>query len=95
MCVDGCRIGMRMGFTMRQQVVSAIHSKVLRLNSAAVAHANSGRIINMASNDVRRWAASMDQAATANQKCMTQTWCAFGQVGDHLAAWIGLKVVLF
>jgi hypothetical protein len=45
---------MRMGFTMRQQVVSAIHSKVLRLNSAAVAHANSGRIINMASNDVRR-----------------------------------------
>lgn len=46
---------MRMGFTMRQQVVAAIHAKVLRLNSAAVAHANSGRIINIASNDVRRF----------------------------------------
>eukprot|EP00879_Flechtneria_rotunda_P017481 GHRR01018328.1.p1 GENE.GHRR01018328.1~~GHRR01018328.1.p1 ORF type:complete len:1541 (+),score=583.94 GHRR01018328.1:446-5068(+) len=48
-------IGMRMGFTMRQQVVAAIHAKVLRLNSAAVAHANSGTIINLASNDVRRF----------------------------------------
>jgi predicted nicotinamide N-methyase len=46
---------MRMGFTMRQQVVAAIHAKVLRLNSAAVAHANSGTIINLASNDVRRF----------------------------------------
>lgn len=46
---------MRMGFTMRQQVVAAIHAKVLRLNSAAVAHANSGTIVNLASNDVRRF----------------------------------------
>eukprot|EP00878_Enallax_costatus_P014214 GHUV01014868.1.p1 GENE.GHUV01014868.1~~GHUV01014868.1.p1 ORF type:complete len:677 (+),score=122.01 GHUV01014868.1:181-2211(+) len=48
-------VGMLMGFTMRQQVVAAIHAKVLRLNSAAVAHANSGTIINLASNDVRRF----------------------------------------
>ncbi|KAF6260228.1 P-loop containing nucleoside triphosphate hydrolase protein [Scenedesmus sp. NREL 46B-D3] len=48
-------VGMRMGFSMRQQVVAAIHAKVLRLNSAAVAHANSGTIINLASNDVRRF----------------------------------------
>jgi hypothetical protein len=48
------RIGMRMGFTMRQQLVAAIHSKVLRLNSAAVVHANSGLVVNLVSNDVRR-----------------------------------------
>ncbi len=45
---------MRMGFTMRQQLVAAIHSKVLRLNSAAVVHANSGLVFNLVSNDVRR-----------------------------------------
>lgn len=39
---------MKAGFTMRQQVVAAIHAKVLRLNSAAVGHANIGRIINLA-----------------------------------------------
>jgi hypothetical protein len=39
---------MKCGFTMRQQVVAAIHAKVLRLNSAAVGHANIGRIINLA-----------------------------------------------
>lgn len=53
-CVER-RIGMKAGFTMRQQVVAAIHAKVLRLNSAAVGHANIGRIINLASNDVRRF----------------------------------------
>lgn len=48
-CVHiNCRIGMKAGFTMRQQVVAAIHAKVLRLNSAAVGHANIGRIINLA-----------------------------------------------
>jgi hypothetical protein len=45
---------MRMGFNMRQQLVSAVHSKLLRLNSAAVAHANSGLVVNLVSNDVRR-----------------------------------------
>jgi hypothetical protein len=47
-CNLACRIGMKAGFTMRQQVVAAIHAKVLRLNSAAVGHANIGRIINLA-----------------------------------------------
>jgi len=42
---------MKAGFTIRQQVIAAIHSKVLRLNSAAIGHANIGRIINLA-----RWA---------------------------------------
>ncbi|KIZ02657.1 hypothetical protein MNEG_5307 [Monoraphidium neglectum] len=35
-------VGMRLGYIMRQQVVSAIHAKVLRLNSASVAHASTG-----------------------------------------------------
>jgi ATP-binding cassette subfamily C (CFTR/MRP) protein 4 len=67
-------VGMRMGFTMRQQVVAAIHQKVLRLNSASVVHANTGHIVNLASNDVRRfddavpfwlfiWAAPLETAA--------------------------------
>jgi hypothetical protein len=38
---------------MRQQTVAALQAKVLRLSSAAVAHANAGYIINLASNDVR------------------------------------------
>lgn len=48
-------VGMRLGFVMRQQVVAAIHSKVLRLNSASVAHASTGHVVNLASNDVRRF----------------------------------------
>jgi ATP-binding cassette subfamily C (CFTR/MRP) protein 4 len=67
-------VGMRMGFTMRQQIVAAIHQKVLRLNSASVVHANTGHIVNLASNDVRRfddavpfwlfiWAAPLETAA--------------------------------
>jgi hypothetical protein len=33
---------MRLGYVMRQQVVAAIHAKVLRLNSASVAYASTG-----------------------------------------------------
>jgi hypothetical protein len=33
---------MRLGYLMRQQVVAAIHAKVLRLNSASVAYASTG-----------------------------------------------------
>lgn len=47
-------IGMRLGYVMRQQVVAAVHAKVLRLNSAAVARASTGHVVNLASNDVRR-----------------------------------------
>lgn len=47
-------VGMRLGYVMRQQVVAAIHLKVLRLNSAGVARASTGHVVNLASNDVRR-----------------------------------------
>lgn len=77
---------MRMGFTMRQQVVAAIHAKVLRLNSAAVSHANSGTIINLASSDVRRfdegfsfwlfcWAGPLEAAAVL---VMVRAWSQAG-----------------
>lgn len=46
---------MRVAFCMRQQIVAAIHAKVLRLNSASVATASTGHVINLASNDVRRF----------------------------------------
>ena len=48
-------VGMRMGFLMRQQAVAAVHGKVLRLNSAAIAHVSSGHVVNLVSNDVRRF----------------------------------------
>lgn len=47
--------GMHTGFSMRQQCVAAIHNKVLRLNSAAIAHVSSGHVVNLVSNDVRRF----------------------------------------
>ncbi|KAG2488022.1 hypothetical protein HYH03_013329 [Edaphochlamys debaryana] len=48
-------IGMRNGFLMRQQVVAAVHAKVLRLNSAAVSVLSTGHVVNLVSNDVRRF----------------------------------------
>lgn len=48
------RLGMHSGFTMRQQAVAAVHSKLLRLNSAAISAISSGHVVNLVSNDVRR-----------------------------------------
>ena len=48
-------VGMHTGFLMRQQVVAAVHGKVLRLNSASIAHVSSGHVVNLVSNDVRRF----------------------------------------
>ncbi|GIL76011.1 hypothetical protein Vretifemale_5752, partial [Volvox reticuliferus] len=48
-------IGTRCGFKMRQQAISAIHAKVLRLNSAAVNVLSTGHVVNLVSNDVRRF----------------------------------------
>jgi ATP-binding cassette subfamily C (CFTR/MRP) protein 4 len=46
---------MRIGYTMRQAVVAALQAKVLRLNSAAVQAVSAGQVVNLASNDVRRF----------------------------------------
>lgn len=46
---------MRMGFTMRQAAIAALQSKVLRLNSASIASVSAGQVVNLASNDVRRF----------------------------------------
>jgi hypothetical protein len=46
---------MHCGFTMRQQCVAAINAKALRLNAAAVSHISNGHIVNLVSNDVRRF----------------------------------------
>lgn len=48
-------IGMRMGFHMRQQSVAAIHDKVLRLNSVGLSRVSAGHVVNLISNDVRRF----------------------------------------
>jgi hypothetical protein len=38
------RIGMRMGFAMRQQAIAAVYAKVLRLNSSSVADVSAGKV---------------------------------------------------
>ncbi|RMZ52713.1 hypothetical protein APUTEX25_000832 [Auxenochlorella protothecoides] len=52
--------GMRNGFTMRLQAIAAVQAKVLRLNAAGVAAVTAGKIVNLVSNDVRRF----DEAGT-------------------------------
>jgi len=52
--------GMRMGMHARLQAIGAIEAKTLRLNAAAVADVTGGRIVNVVSNDVRRF----DEAGT-------------------------------
>jgi ABC-type multidrug transport system fused ATPase/permease subunit len=46
--------GMLAGFTMRQALVTSVHSKMLRVNAATVAAVGPGHIVNLVSNDVRR-----------------------------------------
>ena len=46
---------MRCGFQMRQQAIAAIYAKVLRLNSASIAAVSTGHVVNLVSNDVRRF----------------------------------------
>jgi ATP-binding cassette subfamily C (CFTR/MRP) protein 4 len=52
--------GMRMGMNARLQAIGAIEAKTLRLNAAAVADVTGGKIVNVVSNDVRRF----DEAGT-------------------------------
>ena len=52
--------GMRMGMRMRCQMIAQIQDKVLRMNGASLAGIASGKIINLVSNDVRRF----DEAGT-------------------------------
>ena len=40
------RHGMRMGFAMRQQAISAIFAKALRLNSSSIADVSAGKVNN-------------------------------------------------
>lgn len=44
--IVGCmhRYGMHGGFMMRQQAISAIHAKMLRLNSASIAAVSVGKV---------------------------------------------------
>ncbi|KXZ56223.1 hypothetical protein GPECTOR_1g194 [Gonium pectorale] len=48
-------VSMRAAFLMRQQVIAAVHAKVLRLNSASVSALSTGHVVNLVSNDVRRF----------------------------------------
>jgi len=48
-------IGMHQGYIMRQQVIAAVYGKVLRLNSASIGNVSAGHVVNLVSNDVRRF----------------------------------------
>ena len=39
-----CRIGMRIGFAMRQQSIAAVYAKALRLNSSSIADVSPGKV---------------------------------------------------
>lgn len=47
--------GMRNGMRMRAQMIAAIQRKVLELNASKLAVVTSGRVVNLVSNDVRRF----------------------------------------
>jgi len=47
--------GMNSGFLMRQALVASVHAKMLRVNAATVAAVSPGHIVNLVSNDVRRF----------------------------------------
>lgn len=47
--------GMRNGMRMRAQAIAAIQKKVLELNASKLAVITSGRVVNLVSNDVRRF----------------------------------------
>eukprot|EP00892_Ulva_mutabilis_P006809 jgi/Ulvmu1/44/UM001_0047.1 len=47
--------GMRLGFQMKQQAIAAVQDKVLQLNGATLSHLSTGQIVNLVSNDVRRF----------------------------------------
>lgn len=52
--------GMRAGMQMRLQSIAAVQAKLLRLNAATVSDVTAGRVVNLVSNDVRRF----DEAGT-------------------------------
>ncbi|KDD72468.1 hypothetical protein H632_c3304p0, partial [Helicosporidium sp. ATCC 50920] len=53
-------VGMREGLAARQTAIAALQAKVLRLHGAALADVTAGRVLNLASSDVRR----LDDAGT-------------------------------
>lgn len=49
------RLGQKIGLRLRQQAIGAIHAKVLRLNSSSITKVSTGQVVNLVSNDVRRF----------------------------------------
>jgi ABC-type multidrug transport system fused ATPase/permease subunit len=47
--------GMNAGFLQRQALVASVHAKMLRVNAAVVSAVSPGHIVNLVSNDVRRF----------------------------------------
>ena len=43
-CGENCRIGMRVGYNMRQQAIAACYAKALRLNSSSIADISAGKV---------------------------------------------------
>ncbi|EFN52562.1 hypothetical protein CHLNCDRAFT_138549 [Chlorella variabilis] len=86
--------GMRLGYDMRQQAVAAVQAKVLNLNSVAVGDQTAGKIVNLVSNDVRRFD---DALPFYNFLLMVGLWLelmiVFVLVGAKLGYWASLAGV--
>eukprot|EP01025_Chloroclados_australasicus_P012522 TRINITY_DN1575_c0_g2_i1.p1 TRINITY_DN1575_c0_g2~~TRINITY_DN1575_c0_g2_i1.p1 ORF type:complete len:228 (-),score=3.13 TRINITY_DN1575_c0_g2_i1:245-928(-) len=48
-------LGMRLGFWGRQQAIDIVYHKLLRLNGQTIGDVSSGQVINLVSNDARRF----------------------------------------
>ncbi|GAX82139.1 hypothetical protein CEUSTIGMA_g9567.t1 [Chlamydomonas eustigma] len=48
-------LGYRMGILQKVQVTAAVHTKLLRLNLASITAISAGQVVNLVSNDARRF----------------------------------------
>jgi ABC-type multidrug transport system fused ATPase/permease subunit len=49
------QLGYRMGILQKVQVTAAVHTKLLRLNLASITAISAGQVVNLVSNDARRF----------------------------------------
>ncbi len=66
-----CSIGTTLAFKARQQVSAAVHAKLLRLNGAAVNAISPGLVINLVSDDVRRFDNGTQSAVYHESTCVS------------------------